>query len=57
MQLPPGPNMPGVPSPNQMPGLIASNTLTASLQNQTTPNLGKLFHHNLIMLFLKNIFY
>lgn len=40
MQLPPGPNMPGGPGPNQMPGLMPTNALAASLQNQPQPNLG-----------------
>lgn len=40
MQLSPGPNMPGGPGSNQMPGL--GNALTASLQNQQPQsNLGK----------------
>lgn len=40
MQLPPGPNMPGGPGPNQMPGLMPNNALTASLQSQSPSNLG-----------------
>jgi len=40
MQLPSGPNMSGGPGPNQMPGLIPSNALTASLQSQPQANLG-----------------
>lgn len=36
----PGSNMPGGPGPNQMPGLMPNNALTASLQNQSQSNLG-----------------
>jgi hypothetical protein len=40
LQLPPGPNMPGGPGPNQMPGLMPNSALTASLQSQPQSNLG-----------------
>lgn len=40
MQLSPGPNMPGGPGSNQMPGLMPNSALTASLQNQPQANLG-----------------
>lgn len=42
MQLPPGPNMPGGPGSNQMPGLMQNSALTASLQNQPQSNLGNI---------------
>lgn len=42
MQLPPGPNMPGGPGSNQMPGLMPNSALTASLQNQPQSNLGNI---------------
>lgn len=60
MQLPPGPNMPGGPGSNQMPGLMPNSALTASLQNQPQSNLGKSlnYHKNIqsfIFLILKFI--
>jgi len=40
LQLPPVPNMPGGPGPNQMSGLMPNSALTASLQSQPQSNLG-----------------
>lgn len=47
MQLPPGPNMPGGPGSNQMPGIMPNNPLTASLQTQSQSNLGNLFNNKI----------